>query len=187
MTHENIQKIVQNLSSDYWVGLRKNFTDHSTRAWTRWANGDPLLFQNWYPGWPVFKSFAPQTQCCSCACTCPALTTSTMPSSTSFTDFTTESWTNVSSYTDVTDQTVTPVSGVYGEQSHTSSRNTTVFTAAPPIEAECVRSPMLPPDVPETEENYIEDSCVAMLSFGAWVEKNCTDLLPYICYDGRTH
>ncbi|XP_039997489.1 receptor-type tyrosine-protein phosphatase eta-like [Xiphias gladius] len=49
--------------------------------------------------------------------------------------------------------------------------------------AECVRTPLLFPDVPETDENYIEDSCVAMLSFGAWVEKKCSEHLPFICYE----
>lgn len=45
---------------------------------------------------------------------------------------------------------------------------------------------MLIPDDPETNKNYIEDSCVAMLSFGAWVEKKCAELLPFICYEGKT-
>ncbi len=50
-----------------------------------------------------------------------------------------------------------------------------------------MRSPMLFPDVPDPDENYIEDSCVAMLSFGPWIEKNCFERLPFVCYEGRTH
>ncbi|XP_056299260.1 macrophage mannose receptor 1 [Pseudoliparis swirei] len=96
VTPENIKSITQNLTSDCWVGLRKNFSSagDTNMSWSRWADGDPLIFQNWYPGWPVLGG-----------------------------------------------------------------------------EAECVSS--------------IEDSCVAMLSFGAWVEKNCSDLLPFICYEDR--
>ncbi|XP_075968570.1 receptor-type tyrosine-protein phosphatase eta [Anarhichas minor] len=141
VTPENIKTISQNLTSDSWVGLRKNFsTDNSRMSWSRWANGEPLIFQNWYPGWPVFKSSSAKT---FCSCNCPETTTS-------FTRF-------------------------------TESTSTAVPTM--PVMSECVRSPMLSSDDPETTTNYIEDSCVAMLSFGAWVEKNCNELLPFICYE----
>ncbi|KAG8005861.1 Fibronectin [Nibea albiflora] len=72
------------------------------------------------------------------------------------------------------------------ENATTATPYTTVVTPGTPtlpLEAQCARSPMLFPDVPDPDENYIEDSCVAMLSFGPWVEKNCFELLPYICYD----
>lgn len=47
------------------------------------------------------------------------------------------------------------------------------------------------PEEPEDEDdsndkNYIEDSCVAMLHFGPWIEKSCLELLPFICYEGRS-
>lgn len=50
---------------------------------------------------------------------------------------------------------------------------------------------MQEPEEPEDEddsddENYIEDSCVAMLSFGPWIEKSCLERLPFICYEGRS-
>ncbi|XP_031707213.1 receptor-type tyrosine-protein phosphatase eta [Anarrhichthys ocellatus] len=143
VTPENIKTISQNLTSDSWVGLRKNFsTDNSIMSWSRWADGEPLIFQNWYPGWPVFKSSSAKT---FCSCNCPETTTS-------FIGF-------------------------------TESTSTAVPTM--PVMSECVRSPVLSSDDPETTTNYIEDSCVAMLSFGAWVEKNCTELLPFICYEDR--
>ncbi|XP_061089550.1 receptor-type tyrosine-protein phosphatase eta-like [Conger conger] len=50
LTADNIQFLAQNLDADYWVGLRKNLSD--SRCWSRWSNGDPLTFQNWYPGRP---------------------------------------------------------------------------------------------------------------------------------------
>lgn len=33
----------------------------------------------------------------------------------------------------------------------------------------------------------LRTQCVAMLSFGPWVEKNCSERLPFICYEGKTH
>lgn len=179
LTPQNIQSVHRKLTSDCWVGLRKNFssTTNSTTmtwpGWTRWANGDPLVFQNWYPGWPVLKSSLPKSYCCSCSCTCPATPTPTM---TGFTEFTSS---NMTSFTSVTDQSWTNSSGL-------NETNSAPMTTALPRAAECDRSPMLP-DIPNIDENYIEDSCVAMLSFGAWVEKNCSELLPSICYEGTTH
>uniref|UniRef100_UPI0037E74A51 serine-rich adhesin for platelets n=1 Tax=Semicossyphus pulcher TaxID=241346 RepID=UPI0037E74A51 len=388
-----------NSTSDYPVNatsyIASNATSNSTSKpsmpWSRWANGDPLSFQNWYPGWPVFKSSLPKRVCCSCSCTCPVTTTPRTTTSTTSTEFTTpdvtsstglgehttdnvkdvssftdattgqnvtdvtgfsenatenmtdmssfsditiyenvtdvfrvaafmienmtdvststdattgqnmtdvtgvseyatENMTDVSSFTDATtgqnvtdvtgvseyatenmtdvststdattgqnvtdvtgfseyatenmtdvststdtttSQNVTDVTGVseYATENMTdvssftdattgqnmtdvtgfseyttenmttstetikiSTKNTPVFTttppmttSAPPIQAECVRSPMLTPDVPEADENYIEDSCVAMLGFGAWIEKDCYDLLSFICYEDR--
>lgn len=193
LTPDNIQNISRkhNLTSDFWVGLRKNFnsTRNSSMPWSRWANGDPLIFQNWYPGWPMFESSLPKRYCCSC----PATTT---PPIKSFTGFTTEDVTSfsglgedttgnttiISSFTDVTDHTATD-STHFSEPFTQNTQPTTaapVMTTQPPVEAGCV-----PIDDPETDVNYIEDSCVAMLSFGAWVEKNCSELLPFICYDDR--
>ncbi|XP_044039675.1 receptor-type tyrosine-protein phosphatase eta-like isoform X3 [Siniperca chuatsi] len=183
LTPENIQTITCKLTSGtlYWVGLRKNFssTSNSTSmSWSRWANGDPLAFQNWYPGWPVFKSSFPKRDCCSCSCTCPTKTTSTMTSTTGFTEFMTP---NVTGFSGLTED---PTGATENVNSFTDAtdRNVPVTTLLP-VEAACVRSPMLLPDVPDTDKNYIEDSCVAMLSFGAWVEKNCSELLPFICYE----
>ncbi len=34
-------------------------------------------------------------------------------------------------------------------------------------------------------EQYIEDACVVLLSFGMWKEKDCNKSLPYICYEGK--
>ncbi|XP_049922853.1 receptor-type tyrosine-protein phosphatase eta-like [Epinephelus moara] len=207
LTPENIQTIAkeQNITSDCWIGLRKNFdynsTSNSSMPWSRWANGDPLLFQNWYPGWPVFRSSLPKRYCCTCQGTSQDAT-----SLTGLAEETTENTTNMSNFTDqtVTDstglgesiQTVTDSTG-FGESIQTvtdstgfgesTSQNITPITAAPtmttqpPAEAGCV--PIL--DLSESDTNFIEDSCVAMLSFGAWVEKNCWELLSYICYEDR--
>lgn len=158
LTAENTQNIAQGLTSEYWTGLRKRplnpsnnstvypYHDNST-FWSQWANGDLLAFQNWYPGYPVFKSpnNSSRKDCCSCSCTCPANPTTPPTIMTSLT--------------------------------------ATAFT---PLVSECVRSPMqFREEEPDPNEKYIEDPCVAMLRFGAWVEKECTEVLPFICYEDR--
>ncbi|KAA8579124.1 hypothetical protein FQN60_007244 [Etheostoma spectabile] len=183
LTPQNIQLLSQNLTSDYWVGLRKNFycTSNHSMAWSRWANGDPLIFQNWYPGSPLFKS-TQKEYCCSCSCNNPAMTTPGKTSFTTLSNFTTSYVTNttdMSSFTNFTNQTATDFSSLW------NSTTPTAATPRMPVEAECVRSPMLSPYVSKTDVNYIEDSCVAMLRFGAWIEKNCSELLPFICYEDR--
>ncbi|KAF3697924.1 Fibronectin [Channa argus] len=197
--------IALHVTSDAWIGLRKyvyspsNSTDNSTSnrgmPWSRWANGDPLAFQNWYPGWPVFKSPLPKIDCCSCSCTCPTATT---PLTTSFSStFTTTSLpnTNFSNVSqnwmdiNVTDQNVTSyaelINSITQNMTRTTSSQSTTPATTLPLEAACVRTPMAIPDLPNPNKDYIEDSCVAMLSTGAWVEKNCTDLLPFVCYEDR--
>lgn len=180
--------IAGNLSSDYWIGLRKymsplsNFTDDpddnssSTVAWSRWANGAPLAFQNWYPGWPKFKHPVPKITCCSCSCTCPAATD---PAPTGY-DVTATDAVNASYFnrTDVNtpDLTYPTLSGSFGGVSPVT-----------PFASQCEKTSEPLPVVPDPNRDYIEDSCVAMLSNGAWVEKNCTDLLPFICYEGRNN
>ncbi|CAJ1086193.1 receptor-type tyrosine-protein phosphatase eta-like [Xyrichtys novacula] len=236
LTPQNTRNITDKVSTDSWIGLRKNFNSTSNSdedgyssnstsnnatnssilmPWSRWANGDPLTFQNWYPGWPVFKKPPPPRDCCSCSCTCPATTTPRTTTAAYFTDFTTPGVTgsgrveentqgDVTNYANSsTDQTMTDVYAfsVYDTTNETLSTDSTnipkrkapgfttsppTMTSAPPIESECVRSPMLTPDIPDSEdENYIEDSCVAVLSFGAWIEKECSERLPFICYDER--
>ncbi|XP_074480708.1 receptor-type tyrosine-protein phosphatase H [Sebastes fasciatus] len=181
LTPENIQTISQNLSSDCWVGLRKTLypTSNSSMPWSRWADGKPLIFQNWNPGSPVLKSSSSRRYCCPC----PAKTTKTFTTQdvTSFSgpgDNTTA--TDISSFTsDVTDQTVTDQTGLWVNTTHNPPPATAAPTAR--VEAECVKLP----DVNETDGRFINDSCVAMLSFGAWVEKDCSELLPFICYEDR--
>ncbi|XP_073330810.1 receptor-type tyrosine-protein phosphatase eta [Pagrus major] len=171
LTSENTQIIALNLTSDYWVGLRKNLypTSNSTMFWSRWANGDPLAFQNWYPGWPVLKAPSQKEVCCSCSCTCPEKTTS-------LADVTT-----LSGLTGSTNDATGFSMSSSGGQGSTSTTG-----GLPPVAAECVRSPMRSTNVSnDADEHNVKDSCVAMLSFGAWVERNCLENLPFICYEDR--
>ncbi|XP_034532726.1 fibronectin [Notolabrus celidotus] len=161
-----------------------NSTSSIRMPWSSWANGDPLTFQNWYPGWPHFKSSPPKTDCCSCSCTCPAtsnpsMTTQRVTTAAPFTDFSTQDVTNFSTFTEDGMENQTE------KMTHFIDPITMTTRTNLPIEAECMKSPMTTPVVPEIDENYIEDSCVAMLSFGAWIEKDCSELLPFICYEDR--
>ncbi|XP_042367796.1 receptor-type tyrosine-protein phosphatase eta-like isoform X2 [Plectropomus leopardus] len=187
LTPENIQTIARehNITSDCWVGLRKNSnsTSNSTMPWSRWANGDHLLFQNWYPGWPVFKS--PERYfCIQQETTTPTTTSTTDTMVTPHTETdTTEFGGSTSEYSTLpTDYSTSPTQySTSPNQNSTSTNDSWVINSQPPVESKCV--PVL--DVPRADTNYIEDSCVAMLSFGAWVEKNCLEVLPFICYEDR--
>ncbi|KAM4565058.1 receptor-type tyrosine-protein phosphatase eta [Fundulus diaphanus] len=254
LTPENVDVVARMIDYDHWIGLRKyvnyngtyndtsdydyeddyftdlnNATNASSKSfgtpWTRWANGDPLVFQNWYPGFPVFKSPLPKIDCCSCSCTCPApiQTTTTSPSTVSTVTGSTSGNTNrntngntsgnsTGTYTSETDSyDMTDFTGPGDNQSattdltkqtnYTSSRQsaavfsvhttdspwttTSPTTPQPPVLSTCERSPMLPPIIPETNKNYIENSCVVMLPFGPWVERVCLEQLPFICYEDR--
>ncbi|XP_008281041.1 receptor-type tyrosine-protein phosphatase beta [Stegastes partitus] len=162
LNHDNIETIVKNLSSEHWTGLRKNLNSTSnsignvSMSWSHWSNGDPLTFQNWYPGWPVLKPSPPDKDCCSCSCTCPAATRNDFAN---FTEANVTDW----EYFGADAENIT----------------SSLFTGLPA----CTRSPMPTPAPSESDEKYIEDSCVAMLSFGPWVEKSCLELLPFICYE----
>ncbi|CAG5929223.1 unnamed protein product [Menidia menidia] len=205
LTPFNIRNISQRISSAHWIGLRKYFnstgngttgngTTNSSVPWTQWADGAPLVFQNWYPGWPVFKSPLPKIECCSCSCTCPARVSPTSAPTRGYTESPDSNNTDASTtdailrhgpsespagyrITDPTDATTPDAPDT--TQSHW------VSTPPTPIASTCERSPMLPPIVPEELQNYVEDSCVAMLSFGPWVERDCSDPLPFICYEDR--
>ncbi|XP_069025884.1 receptor-type tyrosine-protein phosphatase eta [Embiotoca jacksoni] len=215
LTPDNVQGIAKRLNSEHWIGLRKNFdsnnatsystsyptsysTSYSTRnstsnrsmSWTRWANGDPLAFQNWYPGWPLLKLSFPKIDCCSCSCSCPLpATTTTTFDPTSFTDFGENATGNWSSDDLTATENMTDASGVTDLMGSVGLMWNNISTTAGPsmattlaVEPTCSRSPAVLPEFPE---NYIEDSCVAMLAFGLWVEKSCSDLLPFVCYEDR--
>lgn len=243
LTPQNVYIIGKMIDSDHWIGLRKyinyngtyndtydyefeedsvidpdNSTNTSSKIfgtpWTRWANGDPLIFQNWYPGYPVFKSPLPKIDCCSCSCTCPApiRTTTTNPSTVQTTidppsgrayrdptgpNVTESDYENITDFTSFDDfENITDGTTFLSETNHTQVWESSTLqvhttdspwttTPQPPILSTCERSPMLPPIVPENNENYIENSCVVILSFGPWVERVCTEELPFICYEER--
>ncbi|KAL6118577.1 uncharacterized protein ACO6RY_03356 [Pungitius sinensis] len=104
VTPENIKTITQNLSSASWIGLRRNFSDavSSSAFWSRWADEEHLLFQNWYPGSPVLQKSA------NCPAAAAATTTSTTTSSTQFTS---SNMMSSDGFPNMTDPTVASSSG----------------------------------------------------------------------------
>lgn len=169
VTPLNIQTVVQllNLTSDSWIGLRKNLNASDsglTMPWSHWANGDPLIFQNWYPGRPKSKplnltSIFTRTPDPPCTCCCRSDIANV---------------TNVTDITNSTNQTIITMA--------------TVPTIAPTTGSTMLFSRVSNSTSDEDEEDadrYIEDPCVAMRNFGAWFEKDCMKQLPFICYEDR--
>ncbi|XP_054863900.1 fibronectin-like isoform X2 [Amphiprion ocellaris] len=171
LSHDNIEVIVKRLSSQHWIGLRKsfnstsNYTGNISMSWSHWSNGEPLTFQNWYPGWPLFKPSVPDGDCCGCSCNeAAAATDNTDLNVTDFTTF----WETITDNMTITEDYMNATSSVFTDA-------TLMMT-----------TPLPTPAVSVTSDGYIEDSCVAMFSFGPWVEKNCLELLPFICYEDHS-
>ncbi|XP_054457075.1 receptor-type tyrosine-protein phosphatase eta-like [Anoplopoma fimbria] len=180
VTPVNIKAISQNLTSDCWVGLRKNFstTNHSSMPWSHWADGEPLIFQNWYPATETASSDSDRDS---------ASDSDSDRDSVSDSDSDRDSVSVTATETETASASETATSTNFTGLWESNTQIKTPTTAAPtmPVESDCVCSSMLPPEVSETTVNFTEDSCVAMLSFGAWVEKNCFERLSFICYEDR--
>ncbi|RVE60540.1 hypothetical protein OJAV_G00181870 [Oryzias javanicus] len=68
----------------------------------------------------------------------------------------------------------------------TTDYNSSIWTTTLPLmEPTCEQSPLETEILAQINENYIEDSCVVMTSFGPWVERRCLEMLPFICYEDR--
>ncbi|TSK82202.1 Cellular tumor antigen p53 [Bagarius yarrelli] len=189
ITSVNAEAISFNLSSNYWIGLRQKMG--GLKFWSRWANGEPVLYQNWYPGHPVLKK-KPVTQpkCspppvdegmqCStftklCAC---------LNSSGNNDEFLL--WEELAMFnTSINNNSMwCPVLAKLFDCLNSTEWNEILIKdfTNPAVTA-------LPSTFTNTsinlEPGYIEDSCVALLSFGMWQEMQCNTSLPYICYDER--
>ncbi|MFT7810120.1 receptor-type tyrosine-protein phosphatase eta-like [Arapaima gigas] len=152
LNSENIHLIVQNLSTDYWVGLRKDL--NGTMSWSVWSNGDPVTFQNWYPGHPTILKEIPPTP------TTPTPQTSPGPQ---------------------------PLDNFCHVELESLCRNLTNSTEIYIYDSTKPPSPVTQPQpvVTVEPEPIIENPCTSLLSFGMWMEKNCSELQPYICYEDR--
>ncbi|XP_051986983.1 receptor-type tyrosine-protein phosphatase eta-like isoform X2 [Xyrauchen texanus] len=239
VTSRNVHLITQNLISDYWIGLRMSF--NGSIPWSRWSNGDPVTYQNWYPGRPVPKKVIPK---CSSTTQTPLSTLMTSPETTPVTTpMTSPETTPVTSPMTSTMTSGTPLVATTSNntedycplltkillclnlssdeldaqyyihdppqstpihpQTVTSSATTSSTASATPSSTHSVTTSGTPdntsfsttsfsttgspcstePD--QVPDEYIEDACVALLSFGMWKEKQCYELLPFICYDER--
>ncbi|KAL0970387.1 hypothetical protein UPYG_G00241280 [Umbra pygmaea] len=185
LTSDNIQLLVNNLSHDYWIGLRKSL-DNNSLQWSSWSNGDPVIFQNWYPGRPILSppkdpvinnyntyilptpTPTPTPSACGCCCDTPSSPT------TFYND----------NYTDYPNATVNV--NLLSTTSATT-RSTEVTTSNPTMGTTLFTGVTAPSNESNhtVTDGYIADPCIAMLSCGLWYERVCTMLLPYICYEDR--
>ncbi|KAF4089317.1 hypothetical protein AMELA_G00065040 [Ameiurus melas] len=203
ITPANAEIIGLNRTSDYWIGLRQ--TINGSKFWSRWANGEPVLYQNWYPGHPVPKKKPePQPTCPTPPATnntkievmqCPAFTKLCVclnSSDDNDTYFDWETRTNINSSM-VWCPALAELCACLNssEEPETSiTKSTAVFTTSnfvtsPTPTMLALTSSPISTISNDLEPEYIEDSCVAQLSFGMWQEKKCNESLPYICYDER--
>ncbi|XP_060729435.1 receptor-type tyrosine-protein phosphatase eta [Tachysurus vachellii] len=200
ITTQNAEAIGLNLTSDYWIGLRQNMS--GLKFWSRWANGEPVLYQNWYPGHPVLKKKPePQPTCPpppainntkTEAMQCPAFTQlcACLNSSSSYDDSVQMfSTTNSTSTENMWCPALAKLCDCLNSHEENETSLTESTTPAPTMLPSTLVSTLPNTSSPasnissDLESEYIEDSCVVLLSFGMWREKQCNQLLPYICYD----
>ncbi|XP_028847359.1 receptor-type tyrosine-protein phosphatase eta-like [Denticeps clupeoides] len=188
----------------------------SLMPWSWWSNGEPVAFQNWYPGRPVLQIVEAQP-------TLRPTFASTSPTSgptSASTLHPTSAPTSNQNFTGTPAQnaTVSNVTGNYSmcpdlqkllkclndanaySASFPLSTQVTVLStvSTPPLSTTqtMVSMPATATYFPNTSTNsstpspkgiheFIEDACLVLLMFGMWWERDCSELLPYICYEDR--
>uniref|UniRef100_A0A4W5PH56 Receptor-type tyrosine-protein phosphatase eta-like n=1 Tax=Hucho hucho TaxID=62062 RepID=A0A4W5PH56_9TELE len=215
LTPDNIQQLVQNLTSSYWIGLRKTMNNGSF-PWSHWSNGNPLTFQNWYPGRPILSMpkkpvnnvfnyyyYSIRPNDCGCCCTNNSNPTSVPPATTVTSSY------HGTDYGNATDDLFTENVNMTASSTMTPTVTTKVTRMTPAVTTNVTKMTSVMtlgstffPGVTggingtnmtsgtngtnETETDvYIEEPCIAMLSFGLWVDKICSEFLPSICYEDR--
>ncbi|XP_067117726.1 receptor-type tyrosine-protein phosphatase eta [Osmerus mordax] len=167
---QNVLHLIQNLTTDYWIGLRKNL--NGSDAWSGWSNGEPMSFQNWYPGRPVLSkpkvpvvyvmnTYTTNNLQPTCGCCCHKDTTN---------NNTFGFYENTSDTTSFS--TLPP-----------TTKLTTIPTTIPT--SRLVSEPVTNGTTTDDEVVYLEDPCVSIGSSGLWFEKNCSERLSYICFEER--
>lgn len=210
ITPTNAESLSSNITSDYWIGLRQNIS--GSKFWSRWVNGEPVIYQNWYPGHPVPKKKPEPPLICPCppppppppiinntkteVMQCPAfakLCACLNSSKSNDYDYFLEPTTINSTVSEMWCPALAKLCACMNSSEDNETlitESTTVFTPSTfvtsptPTMLLSTSSPAINISV-DLEPAYIEDSCVALLSFGMWQEKQCNLTLPYICYDGK--
>lgn len=210
ITPTNAEVIGLMLNSDYWIGLRRNM--NGSKFWSRWVNGEPVLYQNWYPGHPVPKKKPVPQPTCPPPPPPPPVINNTKPEVLQCPAFaklcsclnSSEDDIDPTTMYNIYNNNTSPLGIMWcpallklctclnsSKDNQTSiTKPTTVFTTSTYVTSPTSPTPTMllstsSPEIIISEPEYIEDSCVVLLSFGMWQEKQCNESLPYICYDGK--
>ncbi|KAJ3585376.1 hypothetical protein NHX12_014097 [Muraenolepis orangiensis] len=152
VSYDNILTLVRGVTRQHWIGLREKL---DADAWSGWANGDPLIFQNWFPS--KRQGVAGNT---TAVTVIPEACTGDSGQTTNY--GTPEASTGDSGQTTN-----------YGTpEASTGDSGQTTNYGTPETSTPC-------------GEVSVKEACVAMLSSGPWVEMDCSEELPYICYEDR--
>ncbi|XP_059391407.1 receptor-type tyrosine-protein phosphatase eta-like [Carassius carassius] len=179
ITSRNVHLIVQNISSDFWIGLRSN-SSIPMGEWSKWSNGDPVTYQNWYPGHPV-----PSPICSSTTQSPP----STPMTSTQASTVTSASVSSRNDTCPILSEMLLCLNMTCGdlETSIGMCKGTSTVTPKTTTYSTTFNAPTTEStsDCKPNPGQYIEDACVVLLSSGMWKEQECNRSLPYICYEER--
>ncbi|XP_026105071.1 receptor-type tyrosine-protein phosphatase eta [Carassius auratus] len=180
ITSRNVHLIAQNLSSDYWVGLRSN-SSILMGEWSKWSNGDPVTYQNWYPGHPV-----PSPICSSTTQSPP----STPMTSTQASTVTSASVSSKNDTCPILSEMLLCLNMTCGdlETSIGMCKGTSTVTPKTTTYSTTFNAPTTTESTSNCKPysgQYIRDACVVLLSSGMWKERDCNISLPFICYEER--
>nr|XP_055068049.1 receptor-type tyrosine-protein phosphatase eta-like [Misgurnus anguillicaudatus] len=184
----NVRGVVHNLTSDYWVGLRRSL--NGTSPWSSWSNGDPVAFQNWYPGHPVPKEETCSLTPTSTPANVSASTPTTVSASTPMHSTTAPQMNNTVDRCSLLTEMLSCLNMTYSDLRNVTGTTVTtmtttphaLYTSPPPVN---ITSNSTQGTCNTKAPEYIEDACVALLRNGMWKEKQCYERLPFICYDER--
>uniref|UniRef100_A0A4W5QKK7 Uncharacterized protein n=1 Tax=Hucho hucho TaxID=62062 RepID=A0A4W5QKK7_9TELE len=206
ITPDNILQLVQNLNSSYWIGLRKTLSNDSY-PWSRWSNGDPLTFQNWYPGRPVLSKpkdhvmnvinyYSSLPNECGCCCTNESKPTNVTPAPTATGSYNDTGYGNDTDDPFPDNENMTTLSAMEAmakiKPIETTVR-TTMATEVTMMTSDMTMGPTFFTGVTGgingtsgmNETDTDENPCIALYSFGLWFDQICSKPTPYICYEDR--
>ncbi|XP_059380195.1 receptor-type tyrosine-protein phosphatase eta-like [Carassius carassius] len=156
----NVRLIVKNLSLSYWVGLRRSYND--SIPWSEWSNGEPVTYQNWYPGHPVPKKEKELIPICSSTTESPLSTIITTTTDTQMTSLETSTVTSAPvTSTPITSATVT------------SAPVTSAPETSAPETSATVTSPKTSTMFQTEKEN---DTCPILIDMLECLNKTCDEL-----------
>ncbi|XP_063043688.1 receptor-type tyrosine-protein phosphatase H [Engraulis encrasicolus] len=179
--------------------------------WSRWSNGDPVTFHNWYPGRPIPKPVLEPEKCNPDGGLDDPDTTTPTPPMTTASGSTVRSGDTcpqletllqcvddptardaLSRYVRNQTSTVDPSEAVTAPGINTNPTISADPTTDPTTDSSTPWTlptrPLCPSDpIEEGLNEFVEDACLVLLGVGWWWERNCSEELPYMCYEERFH